>query len=241
MEASVAARVTKPAPATPADPFEVSMRTSISVICSRRPRWMLVACAMKERAHAEVDCGAVGVEGVAGGHHHSDHRLGAAQLLELQHHRRQDGFGRRGAGGDEQFVAKIGEQAERLNPAIRAMAPSTTATKRAATIQTSAVKRDERAQTGHAILADGVGHGAECGERSKVHEDAHDAEHPLSMRSSRSTRGFAVERIGVSARPKRTPSRMICRMLPVTKGSPTLDGSMPRRKATNPTCCALAV
>ena len=52
-----------------------------------------MACAMKMRAHAEVDGGAVGVEGVAGGHDHADDGLGAAELLELEHDGREHGFG----------------------------------------------------------------------------------------------------------------------------------------------------
>ena len=43
--------------------------------------------------HGEIDGGTVEVEGVAGGNDQADHRLGAAQILQLGHHARQNRLG----------------------------------------------------------------------------------------------------------------------------------------------------
>src|SRR5215472_13515595 len=72
--ASVAASVMKPAPVTPLAPFEVSIATIRMVICWPRVRSTPSACDEQSRQR-HVDVGAVEVEGVAGRHHQSHHRL----------------------------------------------------------------------------------------------------------------------------------------------------------------------
>ena len=86
MAAKVAARVTKPLPVTPAAPLEVSSSTP-------RMRQGLGQCERgvgglgdEHGRHGQVDRGAVQVEGVAGGDHQADNRLGAAEVLQLVHH-----------------------------------------------------------------------------------------------------------------------------------------------------------
>ena len=57
--------------------------------------------------HGEVDGGAVQVEGVAGGDDQADHRFGAAELFQLDHHARQRRLGGGGAQHDEQLFLDV--------------------------------------------------------------------------------------------------------------------------------------
>ena len=74
------------------------------------------------------------------------------------------------------------------------MAPRTTATKRMETIQTSAVNWASWQQAGDAVLADGVGHGAEGGDGREHMMKLTMPNIALRRRSSKSTSGCAVAR-----------------------------------------------
>ncbi len=64
----------------------------------------------EDRAHGQVDGGAVEVEGVPGGQRDADDRFRSAQVLELGHHAGQDGLGGGRAQDDQQFFLDVAQE-----------------------------------------------------------------------------------------------------------------------------------
>ena len=110
--ASVAASVMKPAPVMPLAPFDVSMATTRMVICSPKLSVDVQRLRDEQRRQRHVDVGAVEVERIARRHDEADHRLRAAEALELLHHLRQRALRRRRAQHDQQFVLDVADELE---------------------------------------------------------------------------------------------------------------------------------
>ena len=98
--ASVAARVMKPEPVTPAGAFAGDHRHHQDVQLLAEGQFDAQRLRDEERRQRHVDVGAVQVEGIAGGHDQTHDGTGQPDPLQFFHQRNQRRF--RGAGGQDQ-------------------------------------------------------------------------------------------------------------------------------------------
>jgi len=136
----------------------------------------------EDRGHRQVDVGAVEVERIAARHHQSDHRLGAAQSLELAHQRHQARFGRGRAQHQQQFVADVADEAQDAETGqSRDQAQHDQHEQRAGQIE-AAHQLGEWPQRIDTVLADGESHRRAGTDRRELHDHRHHSEEHLRGR-----------------------------------------------------------
>ena len=174
--ASVAAKVTKPAPVTPLAPFDVSIATTRIVNCWPKVRSTPSACAMKRVAEGHVDVGAIQVERVAGWDDETDDGLRAAQTLKLLHELRKSAFRRTCAEHDEQLVLDIIEKFENIHAREARDCPQHNDNEQRRSEVENRDEADEISEYRRTVLPDRVSHGPECAKGRHFHDNGDDAE-----------------------------------------------------------------
>ena len=130
---------------------------------------------------AHVDVGAVKVEGIPGGHHQADHRLGAAQRFHLAHELGQGAFGGAGAQHDQQLVLDVAEEAQDVEPDEAGDDAQDDDHEQGRGQVEGGDQAEQVAQRRGPVLADRVGHGAEGADGGGLHDQADDPEHALGQ------------------------------------------------------------
>ena len=109
---SEAARVTRPAPVTPAAPLRGDQHEQQQADLDADRHVVAGGLGDEDRAHGQVDAGAVEVERVAGRDGEAHDRLLRARRLQLDHHARQHRLAGRRAEHDQDLVLDVAQELE---------------------------------------------------------------------------------------------------------------------------------